>query len=236
MESSAFRRSTGSPWGRVGETFLDIGQCHALVELRGEIAHLLGDYYQRNNSYRLEELMEPAARASIVSGEGTTWLVELARSMDAPEWIMDRLIGTPGLTDAQRISLQRDLVAIREKQSEASFGDNREYGVSQATAARLDLVSMLLNAGDAKGASTEWSQIPAIAGRRPRWNVYQFRDQVEIRLASKTGTLNSLLERYASEPDSAPPVDSLRNAALVLRRARQPTRRFSFDCGARRWP
>ena len=35
-------------WARVAETFTDIGQRHALGEMRGDIAHLLGDYYQRN--------------------------------------------------------------------------------------------------------------------------------------------------------------------------------------------
>jgi hypothetical protein len=55
-------------WSRVAETFSDIGQRHALGELRADIAHLLGDYYQRNRQYRLEELIEPAARASMESG------------------------------------------------------------------------------------------------------------------------------------------------------------------------
>ena len=205
-------------WGQAAETFTDIGERHALGELRGDIAHLLGDYYQRNNSYRLNELIEPAARASIASGEGTAWLVELGRSMDDLEMILDALMQAPGLSDERRISLQRDLVAARAKRAEASFGDSREYGDNAATGARLQLVSMLLNTGDVKGASTEWSQIPAITGARPRYGDYRYRDEVEIRLASKTGSLDSLLDRYRLQPESAPSVDDLRNAALVLRR------------------
>jgi cellulose synthase operon protein C len=205
-------------WGRAGETFTDIGERHVLGELRSDIAHLLGDYYQRNNSYRLNELIEPAARASISSGEGTAWLVELARPMDDAEMILNSLIQAPGLTDEQRISLQRDLVAARVKRAEASFGDNREYGDDAATGARLQLVSMLLNAGDVKAASTEWSQIPTITGARLRYGDYRYRDEIEIRLASKTASLDLLLDRYRLQPESAPSVDNLRNAALVLRR------------------
>ena len=205
-------------WGRVAETVTDIGQRHALGDLRGDIVHLLGDYYQRNNEYRLNELVEPAARASIASGEGTAWLVELGRSMNNPETILNALMRVPGLTDAQRISLQRDLVAALAKRAEASFGDNREYGAGLATGARLHLVSMLLNAGDVKGASAEWNQIPGATGARTPWDGYQFRDEVEIRLASKTGNLDSLLERYRVQPESAPLIESLRNTALALRR------------------
>src|ERR1019366_5564576 len=209
-------------WARVGETFTDIGERHAIGELRGDIAHLLGDYYQTNKEYRLSELIEPAARAAIASGEGTEWLLELFRSMDDPETIIRALIQIPQSTishgvlrvpdvnDAQKISLQRDLVAALAKRAEASFGDSREYGGSQATYARLELISMLLNAGDLKGAATEWSLIPTAK--------FPPKDEVELRLASKTGGLNALLERYRLQSENAPAVETLRNAALALRR------------------
>jgi Tfp pilus assembly protein PilF len=196
-------------WARLAETVTDIGQRHAIGELRGDIAHLLGDYYQRNKEYRLSELIQPAARASIASGEGTAWLVELARSMDNPEMIVNALMRVPELTDAQRISLQRDLVTVLTSRAEASFGDSREYARSEATSARLELISMLLNAGDVKGASVEWGLIPAAK--------YPFRDEVEIRLASKTGGLGPLLDHYRLQPESAPAVDTLRNTAVALR-------------------
>jgi hypothetical protein len=114
--------------------------------------------------------------------------------MDDPETIIRALIQIPQSTishgvlrvpdvnDAQKISLQRDLVAALAKRAEASFGDSREYGGSQATYARLELISMLLNAGDLKGAATEWSLIPTAK--------FPPKDEVELRLASKTGGLN----------------------------------------------
>ncbi len=194
-------RVPDSFWDQAALTFTDIGSRHALGELRGDIAHLLGDYYQRNNEYRLHELIEPAARASIDSGEGTAWLLELGRSMDNPYVMLSELEQIPELSDAQKIALQRDRVTLSAKRGE-------HMGV------RLELVSMLLKAGDLKAASAEWSQIPAALSHDNRT-----RDEVEIRLASKTGNLDSLLERYRLQPESAPYAFSLRNAALVLRRA-----------------
>jgi hypothetical protein len=69
---------------------------------------------------------------------------------------------------------------------------------------------MLLNAGDVKGAAAEWSLIPA--ARFPP------KEEVELRLTSKAGGLDALLERYRLQPENAPPVETLRNAALALRR------------------
>lgn len=196
-------------WSRVAETFTDLGHCHALGELRADIAHLLGDYYQRNNQYRLNELIEPAARASLASGEGTAWLVELGRSMDNPEMILNELMRTPGLTDAQRISLQRDLVSIRSKQIESAYGDNRQMAETMVEQARWQLTSMLLDAGDVRNASAELSHVPVEHTRN-------FDQSVEIRLAARTGTLDALLERYRSNPDGAPTAEILQRAAVKL--------------------
>jgi Tfp pilus assembly protein PilF len=198
-------------WNRVAQTFTHIGERHALGELRGEIVHLLGDYYQRNKQYRLSELIEPAARASIESGEGTGWLVELARSMDDPMTIVNTLMQTRGITDAQRISLQRELVAIRAKQVESNFGDNRTMFEMVLADVRAQLVSMLLDAGDVQGASAEWSQIPK------KYYSGDFRSIVAIRMASRAGTLDALLQQYRSHPESSPAADVLQRAAVTLR-------------------
>jgi Flp pilus assembly protein TadD len=196
-------------WGRVGKTFSAIGESHALGEVRNDIANLLRDYYQRNNEYRFDELLEPAARASIASGEGTGWLVELAQSMDNPEVVIDTLQRTPALTDAQKIALQRSLVAVRVKRAEGLFGDDRERADTSITQARWQLTSMLLEAGEVKGASEEWSQIA------PE-EIRNLDRTVEIRLASCTRTLDALLGRYGSDPN-APSDDVLQRAAIALR-------------------
>jgi cellulose synthase operon protein C len=198
-------------WGRVAETFTDVGQSHALGELRAGIANLLGDYYQRNKQYRLDELIESAARASIASGEGTAWLVELSRSMDDPEMVIYAIMRLPELNDAQRISLQRDLLAARVKRAQGLFGDDRERAETNVTQARWQLISRLLDASDVKGASQEWSQIA------PE-QIRNFDRTVEIRLASRTGALDALLSRYRSD-SNAPSAEMFERAAIALRLA-----------------
>jgi hypothetical protein len=131
--------------------------------------------------------------------------------------ILSALMRTPGLSDAQRIALQRDQIAQATKNTEAAFGDNREGGATQVALARLQLISMLLDAGDVQGASAEWRLMPPAPAARPRWGESATRDQVEIRLASRTGTLAALLERYRNQPESAPAIQILRDDALALR-------------------
>jgi len=207
-------------WGRVSEAFADIGQHRALGELRTDIGNLLRDYYQRNGTYRLDELIEAAIRASIAAGDEPDWVLDLGESNDDEQLILDSVIRMPGLTELQRISLQRRLVATVTRNAAAQFGDARESAMNGAIDARLRLVSMLLDTGDVRSASVEFSQIPPAANGRFQSNT---RTLVEIRLASRTGSLPALLQRYRTQPDSAPSANTLRDAALELRRLNDET-------------
>ena len=203
-------------WSWVAETFTDIGERHAFGDLRGEIAHLLENYYQVNKEYQLNELVEPAVRASLASGQGIEWLMDLAQSMNAPQILLPM---ENDLTDAQKIVLQRARIALAARRAAASFGDERQWRSDEVAAQRVRLISMLLDAGDVKSALSEWRQVPPLTAARARWDNYQVRDEVEIRLAAKTGGLAALLERYRAQPEFAPPMESLRNAAVVLQAA-----------------
>lgn len=200
-------------WARVSETFTDIGQRHVLGDLRGDIVNLLRDYYQRNASYRLDELIEAAMQASIAAGEDPAWALDLGESDEQEQTILDSVMRMPGLTEPQRISLQRKLIATLARNAGSLFGDARESALNRVINARLRLVSMLLDSSDAQAASAEFAQIPP---NNHFWNTD--RTLVEIRLASRTRALNPLLERYRTETDSAPSANTLRDAALTLRR------------------
>jgi tetratricopeptide (TPR) repeat protein len=228
-----------SYWPRLTETITDIGKCHALGQLHQEIAHLLGDYYQRNNHYRFHDLIDSAAQASIASGEGSGWLLELGRSMSDMEVILNALIQLNDLSEQQRISLQRDQIRIYSKSAEAAFGYNRQYKIDQATNCRLRLIDMLLNAGDVKGATAEWELLPPAPAKRSPWDGH-YRDEVEIRLASRKSDLGSLFERYRSLPDLAPNAGDLQEIALALRRDKDENGalavlEFLYDREIRNW-
>jgi len=206
-------------WSRAAATFTDIGEHHAMADLRGDISHLLVDYYQRNGEYRFEELIQTAARASLASGDGLQWLVALARTLPDAQSILFTLQRAPGLTDAQRTELLQARVDVLAQQAAGEFGDARQSGESEAITQRIELIVMLLNAGDWNAADAQWALVPPLTGPRPRWGNYDGRDAIEIRLASHAGRLPALLARYRAQQESAPTLESLRNAALALRNA-----------------
>ncbi|HLK69450.1 MAG TPA: hypothetical protein VKU19_38730 [Bryobacteraceae bacterium] len=212
-------RVPDSFWQRADATFTALGERHALGQLRPEISHLLGDYYQRNNRYRFDELLRAAARASVASGDGLDWLVELTRSMEYPDGLLYALTSVPGITDAQRIELQRYRLALVIKEAQSQFGDAQSYAVQQVNDNRVQLVSMLLNSGDVAAATAEWRLLPLLPQLPPgRWagenNLYY---ETEIRLASRSNSLSALLARYGAESDFLPAAEALRLAAAKLR-------------------
>jgi cellulose synthase operon protein C len=228
-----------SYWGRLMETITDIGKCHVLGQLKGEIAHLLGDYYQRNKQYRFHALIDSAVRSSMVSGEGTDWLLELGHLMNDTEVILNALTQLNDLSEQQRISLRREQIRFYIKKAESAFGYNRKYIIDQATNCRLRLIEMLLKAGDVKGATAEWDLLPLAPATRSPWGDY-FRDKVEIQLASRKSDLSSLFERYRSQPGLAPDAHDLQQIALALRRDKDETGalavlEFLYDRELRNW-
>jgi hypothetical protein len=202
-------------WARVSETFTDIGERKTLAQLRSDIERLLGDYIHRNGAYRLHELLDAAARASLASGVDPEWLLAIPDSVDYAETAVAELLRLPELTAAQRISLQRDEVAVMAREVSRWYGENRLYGEVRVLHARVRLISMLLDAGDPRSAAAEWSLIPD--EDRARLNLAGDLARVEGRLASRAGTLDQLLARYRSQPDYALSVQALREAALALR-------------------
>jgi tetratricopeptide (TPR) repeat protein len=214
-------------WGRLEATFAAIGESHAMDDLRGDIANLLGDYYQINGEYRLQPLIQSAAHASLVSGTGLDWLVNLGRSMNGSESVFYSLMQTRGLSEAQRISLQREDVNARARQVQGSFGYTLTSAETGLTQARWQLASMLLDAGDVKGATAEWSLVsPEMAAG--------FDPTIEIRLASRNGTLDDILRRYASSPGPVRPAELLLRAAETLARENddngsRAVREFVYD-------
>jgi hypothetical protein len=71
----------------------------------------------------------------------------------------------------------------------------------------VQLISMLLDAGDVKGAAEEWTRVG------------EGYPSTEIRLASRSGSLAAVLERYRLQPEKAPDAQTLREAATQLRQA-----------------
>lgn len=228
-----------SYWPRLIETITDIGKGHALGQLHQEIAHLLGDYYQRNKQYRFSSLIDSAVQASIASGEGTGWLLELGRSMSDMEVILNALMQLTDLSKQQRMSLQRDQIRLNLKSAEAAFGEDRRWKMKAAAWARENLIKMLLEAGDVEGATAEWELLPPAPPTRAPWGDYS-RDEIEISLASRKSDLGSLFERYRSQPGLAPDAHDLRQIALTLRRDKdengaRAVLEFLYDREIRNW-
>ena len=183
-------------WSHVIETVSDIGEAKALAELRADVVRLIADYVTRNGTYRSVELIQAAFDASIDSAIDPDWLIDIAKTSDEAEGFLNALLRLPRLTDPQRIRVQRALVDELDKKREGS-----------SQAARLALVSLLLDSGDLKGANAEWEQV----SESSRDTAYEIR----IRVAAANHTLPQLLESWRARDNIG--ADTLRQASVALR-------------------
>ena len=200
-DSEPGRSSSGTFWGRVAETFTDIGERHAFGRIarrhRAPAGRLLSAK-QRVPAERTAANRLPARPSRRAKGRSGWW-----------NWAGRWTIRISSCTRCARVpdSARRSgSVAARHgggllpSRPKVSFGDAVTTRITQATdkphATGLDAAGCRRRAGRRRGVEPG-SPPPA---NRPRWDENRFRYEVEIRLASRTGTLDALLERYRSQP------------------------------------
>lgn len=213
---NAFEREQGkgvrvrdSFWTHVGATIDAISQANALPDLRDNIHHLLADYVHRNDSYRLNELVAPALRASMKAGMDSNWLANILQNSYID---LDQVF--PNATPEEREQFSRFQLSLTLRQAGLANGDERTALEGRAVGERSELINLLLMAGKTAEAETEWNQLTTADKEVHRFELIA----LEIRIAGATGTIDQLIARYRGAPDRAPDEQTLLAAATTLRR------------------
>jgi len=216
---AAFEREQGkgvrvrdSFWSHVGAAIGAVSQADAFPDLRDNIHHLLADYVHRNGSYRLNELLAPALRASIKTDSDFNWLTDIIRD----SWINVYQV-LPDATPQQQEQFARFKLTLTLRQVALTNGAARAGLEEEAVQERAELINLLLASGNTTEAETEWNQFTDNAREAPREQL----TAVEIRLAGATGTISQLIARYRALPDRAPFEQILLYAATTLRQDHQ---------------
>ncbi|HXE89455.1 MAG TPA: hypothetical protein VNK82_00675 [Terriglobales bacterium] len=200
-------------WPDVEATFEELGRKKLLPALRGEANQLLHNYVRRNGSYRADPLLRGALAAAGDPAAGTAWVLELSRVAPSSSGFLNDIRNARWIPETGREAIYRRTVELAEKELEEAHGPSREYAIESLNRARLRLAAQLARQGQPQAAHHVLESISK-AGRAAL--LYELAP-VEIRVAALGGKLADLFARYRSQPDEAPPLEALRNAALALR-------------------
>ncbi len=110
------------------------------------------------------------------------------------------------MPEADRGRVLRRIVEVAQQRAAEAYGEEKSYRVSAAHGAQIRLATWLIDNDQAQASQAALAEIPK-----------HQTTQLEIRIAAVTKNLDSLLETYRREPEKAPPLDVIREAAAQLR-------------------
>ncbi|HSA91682.1 MAG TPA: hypothetical protein VLE48_01615, partial [Terriglobales bacterium] len=204
-------------WPDVRSTLEEVGRRKLLPSLRSEAEQLMRNYVRRNGSYRADALLRGALAATGDPAAGIAWILELSRVAPTPSGFLGDIVNASWIPETGRGAIYRRMVELAEKEMEQAHGPAREYATENVNRTRLRLAAHLARQGKPQESEQVLDSIPK-ADRTAL--VYELA-LIEIRVAALEGKLPALLERYRSQPEEAPPLVAMRNAALALRAADQ---------------
>ncbi len=195
------------------KTTLDhLGQRHLAATLQPEIDAILQPELTKNGNYRSNELLEAVYKASANPEQGTAHILALADSAAYPGQVLEDLHAASWLSsqDQQALLLRRMQLAGKADPVATSAGV-----ISDFSLLRQQLLDSYLALGQTAPAQALLDSVPAIQKDAKL-------ERTRIVLAARTGHLPALLAGYAANPDAAPSLDILTNAANVLANAPSP--------------
>ena len=198
-------------WTQSTETIADIGSNGALRELQPDLARWIGAYAQRNGQYRLTPLLDAAFDAALDAHAGTKWVLDIAVDY-ASEDAFNGFLSNPRLTAQQRVELQRRRVEVTKNALLSAHGNEETRLQIELNARRVELVSKLIDAGDAPSAAAEWDQVSD--------EVHRQNPREELFLAAATHSTDKILTLYRAKPERAPAMADLLDIITQLRNAK----------------
>ena len=208
------RRLPATFWEYARVTLENIGERKLLPEAREEAGRLLRNYIRRNGSYRADPLLRGAMAASADPGSGVAWILELAHAAPNQVEFLGGMAGAKWVPAAQKEIILRRVIEVAEEQMARSYGAARSAAQDTLRRWQVRWLGYLVDTRQTERAQAALSAFPDEARRLLARELIP----LKIRIAAQGNRLDATLEGFRSDPEKAPPLEDLRNAAAVLRK------------------
>ncbi|HSK42784.1 MAG TPA: hypothetical protein VLA83_02735 [Candidatus Binatia bacterium] len=201
-------------WGDFAATVNNLSSRKLLPQFQPDVNEVLHNYVKRNGSYRVDPLLRSALPQLESPGAASALVLEL--SADAPEKLS---FLRPFAAENAALKLDREpiygrLLELAQAKVDKSEGVEREYAQQQFEQLQVDWLQFLLDSKQYDRVRSSLSALP-----RSMWERQTQLDQIQLKTASQTGGLDTIIDGYRVDPDHAPSPDVLRKAATDLQQA-----------------
>jgi tetratricopeptide (TPR) repeat protein len=207
------RNLPDSFWTDLGAMFDNLRSRGLTEGLRSELSPLLDKYVRRHSSYRLNDLLGSYISAS--PAQGAAWIADLSRRASDAAGFLNPLIEASWIPQAARDPLFQRALELAEQRVAQSFGDARENTTAELRVLKTRWIRHLL---DTQRTSEAQSVLSTFADADRRSIPYAL-VPLDVLVAARNKTVDSLIARWRANPDDAPELEQVRDAAATLNRS-----------------
>jgi len=201
-------------WGDFAATVNNLSSRKLLPQFQADVNEVLHNYVKRNGGYRVDPLLRSVLPRLESPGAASALVLEL--SADAPE-----KLSFLRLFAAENAALKLDrepiygrLLELAQATADKAEGVEREYAQQQFEQLQIEWLQFLLDNKQYDRVRSSLSALPGSIWER-QTQLYQ----IQLKTASQTGGLDTIIDGYRADPEHAPSADVLRKAATDLQQA-----------------
>jgi predicted Zn-dependent protease len=181
-------------------------------DLKPDVDALLRHYLQRNGNYRSNALLRSAYVAIGDPAAATGWLLDMAAAAHDPSAVLADVVETPWIPLAQRAPIYQHILEAKQEAVLKAEGIEKESAQQNLRSWQVRWIKYLVatkqypSAADAIASLSNQTRTVEAAAIVP----------LELQVAAHLGSLDSKIDGYRADPQTAPSSEVLRAAARQL--------------------
>ena len=206
------RRLQESFWADFSNTCEHLRSRKLFNDLKPNADELVRAYLRRNGTYRSNALLHSVYLATEDPASATAWLLDAATAADDPAAVLGDVVEQSWIPLAERLPVYQRILAAKQDAVLKAEGSQKEGAQQALMSWQLRWIRHLV-------ATKQYAMAgDAIATLSPETRTLEAASMVplELRVAAQAGTLDSKIESYRTDPQTAPSSEVLRSAARQL--------------------
>jgi tetratricopeptide (TPR) repeat protein len=201
-----------SLWSDFGRACDHLRAKKAFNDLKPDVDSLLRTYLRRNGNYRSNALLHSAYVAVNAPSAATTWLLDLASVASDPSGVLGDVVETSWIPLTERAPIYQRILQARQESMAKAEGLEKEGAQQILRSWQIRWVKYLASTQQYRPARDAIAALPKDTRDLEAATLVP----LELQVAAKVGTLDSKIEGYRADPQTAPGSEVLRAAARQL--------------------
>jgi tetratricopeptide (TPR) repeat protein len=199
-------------WSDFGRACDHLRAKKAFNDLKPDVDSLLRAYLRRNGNYRSNALLHSAYVDVADPSAATTWLLDLASVAPDPSAVLGDVVEASWIPLTQREPIYQRILEAKQQAAAKAVGLEKEGAQQVLRSWQIRWIQYLVSTREYGPAGDALAALPKDTRDLEATTLVP----LELQVAAKTGTLDSKIEGYRADPQTAPGSDVLRAAARQL--------------------